>query len=315
MHPYASFLRALVQPSAYLSCIPSCGTYRYSDVSTGGVCRDCLAGTHNATAAATVCTDCGASPQQHGLPSNKMALITSECGSPQHGVPSQQDGPDHLGIRCNALPEHRMALISSGLCALQRPAGSRPRPGRRPALTASLGTTSRPPAHTPARCASCIILHRPVCISLMQTYTTLCILMHISYAFFLKLRVLLRISYYASLLVHPCTSFLCILLMHPCASVLCILVQPSAYILCILMHPCASLCILLVHPYAYLLCILLMHPYASVLCILVHPCAYLLCIPSCASGLPRLRHGPPVCRPPVRTNESRAQRDPSNMPR
>ena len=31
----------------------------------------------------------------------------------------QTHGPNHLVLRCNALPEHRMALITSGLCALQ----------------------------------------------------------------------------------------------------------------------------------------------------------------------------------------------------
>ena len=48
-----------------------------------------------------------------------------------HGVPSEQvrdpitwtilqkDGPCHLGLRCNELPAHQMALITSGLCALQ----------------------------------------------------------------------------------------------------------------------------------------------------------------------------------------------------
>ena len=31
----------------------------------------------------------------------------------------QNDDPNHLGLRCNALPEHQMALITSGLCAFQ----------------------------------------------------------------------------------------------------------------------------------------------------------------------------------------------------
>ena len=33
----------------------------------------------------------------------------------------QHDGPDHLGLRCNAFPDHQMALIASG-CAPFRPA-------------------------------------------------------------------------------------------------------------------------------------------------------------------------------------------------
>ena len=32
---------------------------------------------------------------------------------------STKHGPDHLGLRCSALPAHQMALITSWLCALQ----------------------------------------------------------------------------------------------------------------------------------------------------------------------------------------------------
>ena len=70
---------------------------------------------------------------QHGLSSNKMALIPSDCGamrspsiewpcSPRIVVqcaPRALNGPNHLGLRCDALPEHRMALITSGSAPLQ----------------------------------------------------------------------------------------------------------------------------------------------------------------------------------------------------
>ena len=38
----------------------------------------------------------------------------SGCGSPATWTALQQDGPNHLGLRCNELPEHQMALIASG---------------------------------------------------------------------------------------------------------------------------------------------------------------------------------------------------------
>ena len=33
----------------------------------------------------------------------------------------QKDDPNHLELRCKALPEHQMALITSGLCPSARP--------------------------------------------------------------------------------------------------------------------------------------------------------------------------------------------------
>ena len=53
-------------------------------------------------------------PQQHGLPPTAMALITSK----------QRDGPNHLGLRCNALPGQQMALITSD-CGLIQFLGSK----------------------------------------------------------------------------------------------------------------------------------------------------------------------------------------------
>ena len=38
---------------------------------------------------------------------------------PQTWTVLQQDGPNHLGLWCDALPEHQTALITSGLRALQ----------------------------------------------------------------------------------------------------------------------------------------------------------------------------------------------------
>ena len=62
------------------------------------------------------------------------------AGTPQHRPSSQKDGPDHLGLRCNARPEHRMALITSGLRALQSCTGRR------------TGTVlPQPPSHNIAR--------------------------------------------------------------------------------------------------------------------------------------------------------------------
>ena len=48
------------------------------------------------------------------------------CRHPTTWTILQHDGPDHLGLWYNALPEHHMALITSG-CAPAAPASSRPR--------------------------------------------------------------------------------------------------------------------------------------------------------------------------------------------
>ena len=44
---------------------------------------------------------------------------TFGAGSPTTWTVLQQDGPNHLGLWYNVLPEHHMALITSFLCALQ----------------------------------------------------------------------------------------------------------------------------------------------------------------------------------------------------
>ena len=36
------------------------------------------------------------------------------------GTRPPKDDPNHLGLRCNALPEHQMALITSGCVPLRR---------------------------------------------------------------------------------------------------------------------------------------------------------------------------------------------------
>ena len=48
---------------------------------------------------------------------------TEGAGPPQHGLVLQHDGPDHLGLRCDALPEHQMALDHLGSRAVQTPSG------------------------------------------------------------------------------------------------------------------------------------------------------------------------------------------------
>ena len=39
------------------------------------------------------------------------------CGHPTTRTILQQDGPNHLGLWYNALPEHKLALITSGSCS------------------------------------------------------------------------------------------------------------------------------------------------------------------------------------------------------
>ena len=42
------------------------------------------------------------------------------CSCRTHGLPCQHGGPDHLGLWCNAIPDHQMPLITSGfLCPSQ----------------------------------------------------------------------------------------------------------------------------------------------------------------------------------------------------
>ena len=53
-----------------------------------------------------------------------LLLLCPDLGAdPQPGADpwtiTRHDGPNHLGLRCNALPEHQTALITSVLCALQ----------------------------------------------------------------------------------------------------------------------------------------------------------------------------------------------------
>ena len=114
--------------------------------------------------------------QQHGLASNTMALMTSDCGAMR--LPEQHDGPDHLGLRVRQgfvgnsylrglTPQefyfHAMGgrEVSHGLtaavpmgspyrsCALTRAAAARcrvssTRPARRPRRgTSSAGWSSR----------------------------------------------------------------------------------------------------------------------------------------------------------------------------
>ena len=65
---------------------------------------------------------CTGNHPQHGLQPHEMARITSDCDAMLQ--PEHQNGPNHLGLRCDAPPEHQMALITSD-CASQAD-----RPGR-----------------------------------------------------------------------------------------------------------------------------------------------------------------------------------------
>ena len=49
-----------------------------------------------------------------------LDLAMRRCGAPQHGLSSNKNGPNHLGLWYNVLPWHQMALITSGLCARRR---------------------------------------------------------------------------------------------------------------------------------------------------------------------------------------------------
>ena len=51
---------------------------------------------------------------EEGKSFGELALMYN---APHHGLSSNEDGPDHLGLWYNVLPEHQMALITSGLCA------------------------------------------------------------------------------------------------------------------------------------------------------------------------------------------------------
>ena len=51
----------------------------------------------------------------------QLTRIAVGARPPQHGLSSHNDGPNHLGLWYNALPEHQMALITWGFV---RPAGA-----------------------------------------------------------------------------------------------------------------------------------------------------------------------------------------------
>ena len=51
-----------------------------------------------------------------GCPAGTRWSSSQGCGHPTTWIILQQDGPDHLALWYNALPEHQMAPITSG-CA------------------------------------------------------------------------------------------------------------------------------------------------------------------------------------------------------
>ena len=80
---------------------------------------------------------CAQRPPQHGLSSDNMALITSDCGTVcsleyQMALITSGCRNDHLELRHNVLPEYQMGLITSG-CRH----GRRPTRSSRRSLTAS----------------------------------------------------------------------------------------------------------------------------------------------------------------------------------
>ena len=96
----------------------------------------------------------------------RPARTLTGAGTPTTWTMFQQDGPDHLGLRCNELPEHQMALITSG-CVPSRPRrrqvhlgrgrGGRPRQDEgegRPALLRQ-GELPRPTAAVPLEVPYC----------------------------------------------------------------------------------------------------------------------------------------------------------------
>ena len=52
------------------------------------------------------------------LPATAAAANTGRTvpGPSQPWTTRRDDGPDHLGLRCSAFPQHQMALITSGCC-------------------------------------------------------------------------------------------------------------------------------------------------------------------------------------------------------
>ena len=82
-------------------------------------------------------------------------LTTRWCGTPTTWTPLQKNGPNHLGLRYNALSEHQMALVTSGCvpCSLRSgavtaPPTSPPMTTRTAAAAATLTGPVRPPART-----------------------------------------------------------------------------------------------------------------------------------------------------------------------
>ena len=65
------------------------------------------------------------------------------CGPPQHGLSSKNDDPNHLGLRCNAVPEHQMALITSGCVPFTGAVSLKPPAG------GDYGEETFPPPDTP----------------------------------------------------------------------------------------------------------------------------------------------------------------------
>ena len=63
------------------------------------------------------------------------------CGDLKIWTVLQNDGPNHLGLRCNALPAHQMARITSGCVPFRRPSCTRRRSGVGPTLQS--GTAAR----------------------------------------------------------------------------------------------------------------------------------------------------------------------------
>ena len=140
----------------------------------GVVRRRCCSGCGSATRArrpsrSTRRTACsastrGVSRRTSGWLLRTMRRSRSRCGRPTTWTILQHDGPDHLGLCYNALPEHQMALIASGCAPSRRRTPRRPGArswtsgrwtGCRSRLRASSSCSSRRATARTRSCSTC----------------------------------------------------------------------------------------------------------------------------------------------------------------
>ena len=110
-NPHCSCKPTRVRPQ--VACIHGASAAAVTLVKAGS--DTALVGLDNKTAKAIAKV-----PRSTDYPPDKMAPIASDCDAMRSPGSEWPDGPNHLGLRYNALPSHRMALITSG-CAPSRP--------------------------------------------------------------------------------------------------------------------------------------------------------------------------------------------------